>query len=132
MFYSSLTKEEISEINYTHGQRVFKHFNMTDLGDYHSFCLLTDVHLLADMFEIFREVCLQYYGLDPAHNYTSPGLSWKAALKMMDMELDLLTDIYQHLFIKEVIKGGVTMISYQYAQANAPDMENCNTSKRNS
>ena len=80
---------------------------MTDLGDYHNFCLLTDVFFLADVFESFRDVCLQHYGLDPAHNYTFPGLSWQAALKMMDVELDLLTDIDQHLFIEERIRRGV-------------------------
>ena len=90
-FYSSLTEEDISEIDYTHAQRVFNHFDMTDLRDYHNFYLLTDVLLLADVFKNFRVVCLQHYGLDRGYNYNSPGLSWQAALKMM--ELDLLTDI---------------------------------------
>ena len=73
-FCSSLTEEDISEIDYTHTRRVFNHFDMTDFGDYHNFYLLTDVLLLADVLENFRDVCLQHYGLDPAHNYTSPGL----------------------------------------------------------
>ena len=110
-FYSSLTEEYISEIDYTHTQRVFNHFDMTDLGDYHNFYLLTDVLLLADVFENFREVCLQHYDLDPAHNYTSPGLSWQAPLKMTDVELDFLTNFDQHLFIEEGIMGGVATIS---------------------
>ena len=130
-FYSSLTEEDISEIDYTHGKRVFNHFDMTDLGDYHNFYLLTDVLLLADVFENFMDMYLQYYGLDPAHNYTFPGLSWQAALKITDVELDLLTDIDQHLFIKEGIRGGVAMISHQYTWANAPGMENYDASKRN-
>ena len=132
-FYSSLTEEDISEIDYTHAQRVFNHFNMTDIRNYHNFYLLTDVLLLADVLENFREVCLQHYGLDPAHNYTSPGFSWQAALKMTDVELDLLANIDQHLFIEEWIRGGVSMISHQYAQTNTPGMENydacnCNSS----
>ena len=118
-FYSSLTEEEISEIDYTHAQRLFIHFNMTDFRDYHNFFLSTVVLLLADVFENFRDVCLQHYGLCPAHNYTFPGLSWQAALKMMDVELDLLTDIDQHLLIEEGIRRGVAMIIHQYAQANS-------------
>ena len=82
---------------------------MTDLGDYHNFYLLTNVLLLADVFENFRDACIQHYGLDPAHNYTSPGLSWQASFKIMDV--DLLTD--QHLFIEEGIRGRVAMISHQ-------------------
>ena len=85
-FYSSLTKEDISEIDYTHAQRVLNHFDMTDLNFY----LLTNVLLLADVFKNFRDVYLQHYGLDPAHNHTFPGLSWQAALKMTDVELNLL------------------------------------------
>ena len=84
---------------------------MTDLGDYHNFFLLTDVLLLADVFETFRDMCLQHYGLDPASNYTSPGLSWQTALKMTHVELDLLADMDQHLFIEEGIKEGLAMIN---------------------
>ena len=131
-FCSSLTEEDISEIDYTHTRRVFNHFDMTDFGDYHNFYLLTDVLLLADVLENFRDVCLQHYGLDPAHNYTFPGLSWQAALKMTDVELDLLTDIDQHLFIEEGIRGGVAMISNRFARVNASGMENYDASKRNS
>ena len=96
---------------------------MTDLGDYHNFYLLTKAHLLADVFENFREVCLQHYGLNPAHNYTSPGLFRQAALKKMYVELDFLTDIDW---------WGVEKISQWYARANAPSMENYDANKRNS
>ena len=126
-FYCSLTtKEDISEIDYTHTQRVFNHFHMTYLGDYHN-----DMLLLANVFENFRDVCLQHYDLDPAHNYTSPGLSEQSALQMMDVELNLLTDIDQHLFIKESIRGGVAMINHRFARANSPGMENYDVSKLN-
>ena len=97
---------------------------MTDLGDYHNFYLLTDVHLLTDVFDNFRCVGLQHHGLDPAHNCTSPGLSWETALKMTDLELDLLTDIDQHLCIEERIKGRVVMINHHCTKVDAPDIKN--------
>ena len=75
-FYSSLTEKDISETNYTHAQKVFSHFGMIDLRDYHNLYLLTDVVLLVDVFKNFRDVCFQHYGLDPTHNYASTGLSW--------------------------------------------------------
>ena len=56
-FYSSLIEEDISEIDYTHAQRVFNNFDMTDLGDYHNFYLLTNVLLLADVFKNFKDMC---------------------------------------------------------------------------
>ena len=39
-FYSSLTKEDISEIDYTHAQRVFNCSDITDIAGYHHFYLL--------------------------------------------------------------------------------------------
>ena len=51
---------------------------------------------------------------------------------MMNVELDLLTVIDQHLFIEEGIRGEVTMVSHQCAQANVPGMENYNVCKCNS
>ena len=105
---------------------------MTDLRDYHNFYTLTNVFLLANVFENFREVCLQYYCINPAHNYTFSGLSWQAALKMMNGELYLLTDIHQHLFIIEGIRGRVAMTSHRYTRANAPGVEHYDDKKRNS
>ena len=42
---------------------------------------IVDVLLLANVFERFRDVCMECYGQDPAHYYTAPGLSWDAMLK---------------------------------------------------
>ena len=50
---------------------------------------------------------------------------------MTDVKLNLFTDIDQYLFIEEVTRGGVAMISYQYTRASHPFMENCGVSKRN-
>jgi len=57
----------------------------------------TDAVLLADVFENFRKACMKKYGLDPAHYYTAPGLSWDARLKKTGVELELLTDLNMHL-----------------------------------
>ena len=86
---------------------------------------MTDVLLLADVFESFRNTCVKNYDLDPAHCYTAPGLSWQAALKMTDVTLDLLTDIDMHLFIE----AGVAVISHRHGQANLPDLPNYDSSK---
>ncbi|KAK3719343.1 hypothetical protein QZH41_000529 [Actinostola sp. cb2023] len=57
------------------------------------------------VFETFRKTCMKQYGLDPAHYYTSPGLSCDALLKKTGVELELLTDYYQHLFIEKGLRG---------------------------
>ena len=60
------------------------------------------------------------YKLDPAHYYTSPGLSWDALLKKSKVELELLTDYDMHLFIERGMRGGISMVSKRYAKANNP------------
>ena len=59
------------------------------LGEYHDLYLKTDV-LLGDVFEKSINTCLNYYGLDPCHDFSSPGLSWDAMLKMTKIELELI------------------------------------------
>ena len=51
---------------------------MNTMGDYHDLYLKTPVLLLANVFEKFINMCLDYYGLDPCHYFSSPGLSWDA------------------------------------------------------
>ena len=82
----------ISEEDYQHAQRVWKAFGIHNLGDYHDLYLRTDVVLLANVFEAFRDTCLKHYKLDPAHFYASPGLAWRACLKRTGIRLELLTD----------------------------------------
>lgn len=60
----------------------------------------TYILLLVDVIETFKNKCKKNYDLDPAHFYAALGLSWQAALKMTNIQLDLLTDIGQHLFIE--------------------------------
>lgn len=67
--------------------------------------------LLADAFENFRKVSMDKYGLDPAHYFTSPELSWDALMKTTDAELDLFTDLDMHLFTERGMLGGISMTS---------------------
>ena len=53
-FYSQLKREHISDADYQHAQTVWEAFKCKTLGDYHDIYLRTDVLLLADVFETFR------------------------------------------------------------------------------
>ena len=91
-FYSKLSTSGVSDQDYEHARRVWREFEINNLGEYHHLYLRTDVILLAKVFKTFRKVCLDNYGLDPAHFYTAPRLAWKAFLKKTKIRLELLLD----------------------------------------
>ena len=78
-FYSRLNRKGISDQDHEHVQqvcnRITPEHEIITLGDYHDVYLATDVLLLADVFETFRNTCLKNYKLDPAHFYIAPGLA---------------------------------------------------------
>ena len=117
-FYSKLNDSNISDEDFDHAQRIWKEFGMKNLGEYHDLYLKSDVLLLADVFEEFRNVCMENYSLDPAWYYTSPGLSWDALLKHSGVKLELLTDPDILLLFEKGIRGGISMISNRFGKAN--------------
>ncbi|KAK3740268.1 hypothetical protein RRG08_031987 [Elysia crispata] len=131
-FYSKLSDEKIEDGDYEHAQRVWETFGCKTLGNYTDLYCRTDVLLLADVFETFRKTSQKQYGLDPAHYYTSPGLSWDALLKKTKVELELVTDYDQHLFIEKGMRGGISMVSKRHARANNPKVEGYDPEKPNS
>ena len=54
---------------------MFKEY-CTDRGDYHDLHVQTDTLLLADVFEKFKEKCIEIYRLDPSYFYSAPGWVW--------------------------------------------------------
>ena len=122
-FYNDLAEEHIRQSDYEHAQKVWRTLQCRTLGDYHDVYLKTDVLLLADIFENFRKKFIDIYGLDPAHYYTSPGLSWDALFKTTGVTIELLTDYDMHLFIEKGLRGGISMVSMRYAKANNRHLE---------
>ena len=117
-FCNELNLSTISGNDYQHVQRVWEEFGIRNLGDYHDLYLRTDVVLLANVFEAFRDTCLKHYSLDPAHFYMAPGLAWKACLKKTGVRLELLTDPDMLLMFERGIRGWITQAVHRYASAN--------------
>ncbi|CAH3150415.1 unnamed protein product [Pocillopora meandrina] len=117
-FYSILNDQHISNEDYEHAQNVWNKFSLKNMGDYHNLYHKSDILLLADAFEDFRNTCLEYYKLDPCHYFTSPGLSWDAMLKMTNIKLELMTDIDMFQFIEKGLRGGISYIANRYSKAN--------------
>ena len=80
--------------------------------------------MLADVFENFRDKCIEIYELDPAHFLSAPGLAWQACLKKTKVELELLTNIDTLFMAEKGIRGGISQAIHRYAKANKKYMKN--------
>ena len=135
-FDSRLNMKGISDQDYKHAQQIWNIMKKKTLGCYHDAYLKTDVLLLADRFETFRNTCLKNYKLDPTHFYTAPGLAWQVLLKTAaeycehekrrkdcelcpnELRFELLTDLDMLLMVEKGIQGGITQAAKHYAKAN--------------
>ena len=66
-FYSKLNLKDITDKVYAHGHKVWEVFEIKNLGEYHDLYVQCDTLLFADVFENFRDKCIEIYRLDPAH-----------------------------------------------------------------
>lgn len=117
-FYSKLTGSNILEADYSHAQKVWEKFRIRTLGEYSDLYLKTDVLLLADVFENFRNTCIATHSLDPAHYFGAPGLSFDAMLKYTGVSIEVFTDVDMLMFAESGIRGGVSQINKRYVRAN--------------
>ena len=108
-FYSELNLEDITDKDYAHAQKVFEEFKLKNLGDYHDLYVQSDTLLLADVFENFRNKCIEIYELDPAPFLSAPGLAWQACLKKKGIKLELLTDIDMLLMVEKELEAEYVM-----------------------
>ena len=92
----------------------------------------SDTFLLVDIFENFRNMCIEVYELDPVHFLSALGLAWQACLKKTDVKLELLTDVDILSMVEKVIMGGTCHVILRYAKANNKYMKDYNKDEEES
>ena len=117
-FYSSLNMEDITDVEHRHAKRVFKNLRNKNLGDYHDLHVQSDTLLLADVFENFRNKCIEIYELDPVHFLPAPGLAWQSCFKKTEVKLELLANVDMSLMVEKGIRGGICHEMHRYAKTN--------------
>ena len=65
--------EDIADADYAHAKRVFKDFEIKNLGECHDLNVQGDTLLSADVFEGFGNMCLKIYEPDPAKFLSAAG-----------------------------------------------------------
>ena len=94
------------------------------MGDYDDLYVQIDTLLTGDVFEKFRDTCIEIYGLDPFHFLSAPGLAWHARFKKTNVNLELLTGVDILLMTEMGIRGGTYQSVHRYAKANNKYMKN--------
>ena len=92
----------------------------------------SDTLLPADVFENFRNKCIEIYKLDPAHFLSAPRLAWQDFSKKTGAKLELLTDIDMLLMVEKGIRSGICHTIHRYAKANNKYMKNVNNNTESS
>jgi hypothetical protein len=105
-FYSTLTKQGISNKKYRHAQNVWNSLNMQTMGDYHDFYVRGDSAILADVMGKIRDMIYSVYEIDILHCFSLPMVSIDCMLKYTGVEIELLTDPDKELFFSKGIRGG--------------------------
>jgi hypothetical protein len=128
--YSTLSQETLSDANYKHAQNVYDKLSCKSFKDYHMTYLKTDVLLLADVFENFRNTCYSYYGLDPANYISAPSLAWDAMLMKTGIELEQIYDPKILDIIERHKRGGLCFVgSKRHVKANNHYLEDFDATK---
>ena len=122
-FYNDLKEESLSNEDYQRAHDIWTHFGIKTMRAYHDHYLMSDVLLLSDVFQHFRQSVFDKHRLDCLHFYTLPSLAWNMALKHTEAELDLITDPDMYLMVENNMRGGIAVISKRHAQANNPYVE---------
>ena len=123
-YYSKLNDENIFDNDLDHVKNVFNTFEIKNVGKYHDLYVISDTALLADVFENFRNKCLDINELDPVYYLSAPRFSWQSCLKNTRVKLELLTDNNMLLPFEKGIRGGMCNAIRNYARANNKYMKN--------
>ena len=125
VFHSNLNLEDINNGDYMHAQKAWNVFEIKNLGEYNDLYIKSDMLLLADVFENFRNKCLEIYELDPIYFVYAPRLAWQACLKKKTgVKLKLIIDYDMLLMIEKGIRGGICQATHRYAKPNNKYMKN--------
>ena len=115
-FYDTLSDcVSVSEAEYVSAQSIWEQCQCRNLKDYMMIYLKIDVHLLADIFETFRQTAISEDQLEPLNFFSIPGLSWCAALKSLSTPLDMLQDLTMYEFFEAGVRGGMTFVNQHHA-----------------
>lgn len=125
VFYSSLTGQTVSNVDYEWGKHVWTTMRCHNMRDYEKIYLETDILQLLDAFAAFRLEAHANFGIDPLHSYTLPGTAYDAMKRQHSLDpnavvVELLGEKRMYDFFRQGKRGGIAVIDRRHAKANNP------------
>ena len=115
-FISKLSGKSITLEKYEELQLIWDSFGCQNLENFLEIYLESDVLMLADMFENFRDNCLKYYHLDPANFVSAPSLSYHAMLLLSDVVIEPYPSMEIYRMLQRAKHGGLSQVTTRYVR----------------
>ena len=100
--------EDITDKEYNELKLFYKNMGFKNLREYLECYLTSDITLLADVFNMFRNFIFDQFQQDCVKYISSPGLSKDCGLKHSRAKIEHIKDVNIFNFVKNSIKGGIS------------------------
>ena len=93
-FNSKLNLKDCTDKDYAQYKEVVKKFELKNIGDYHDLYFQSNTLLLVDVFENFRDKCIEICGLDPALSFFSSEISMASLFKKDKSKIKIINRLW--------------------------------------
>ena len=107
-YWSTLTQSYPSDDDIKRTQELIDKNKIKNGRELTMLYLKMDVLQVADVFENFVESSTREYKINPLYSYSLPGYTWKAGLKLTNIELDFIKCKELLLLLENNIRGGIS------------------------
>ena len=107
-FYNMLKLKDITDKDYKIVKNFYENMKFKNIKEYLECYLISDITLLADIFNNFRKIIFDNLGLDPVKYISAPSLTKDCALKYSNCKIENIKDVSIFQFVRKSIMGGLS------------------------
>ena len=107
-FYNMLKLKDITDKDYKIVEKFYENMNFKNIKEYLEIYLISDITLLADVFNNFRKIIFDNLGLDPVKYISAPSLTKDCALKYSKAKIENIKDVTIFNFVRNSVMGGLS------------------------
>ena len=107
-FYNMLKLKDNNDKDYKIVKNFYKDMKFKNILEYLECYLISDITLLADIFNNFRKIIFDNLGLDPVKYISAPSLTKDCALKYSNCKIENIKDVTIFQFVRKSIMGGLS------------------------